>query len=227
MLWIYKRYFAKFLIGALVLFSILISGCVNVNARLEFQEKPEKTFEKMPFKFYVTSLSLNNLLLNNPDKFRDLLVYYWPELFTKAPDNALRVSWSLNVNSNEDFEADAFLSLLLSFVTYGFLPAIDNYETFAYMTVQIGSISKNFKLNEIGRRTTNAGVMLILSTKSLVPEISGAIYGKSLANSQLTVYSGKEKQFLQFFVEAVCSFPKDEILQYYYSQETNQTQLLR
>ena len=213
---------------ALVLLGVCIlsSGCVCVNARLEFLEQQKTTYNQLPCKFYVVSCSLNNLSMKNQQNIKNLLELHWPQLFTRNTENAVPISYHLSVDSDGHFEGDAIPAMLLSFFSYGLLPAFDNYEKQAQMTVKIGNSSKTIYLKEIGRRSANVGVLAILGTKYLIPKVNGATFGNSLTSSSLTVYSNMEKEFLQHFVDAIYAIPRDEILHFYFSQRTQKTELL-
>ena len=224
----YKKHLSNNVAAFLIFFtSILWSGCVDLSARLEYQNPPEKSFQKLPFKFYVQDVSLGNLSVRSSERTGRLFSRYWPELFTDNPENALIVSYGLRINSRDNFDPDAFFSLALSFFSYGILPAFDNYVTQAHIAVVIeNSFNKTYNLLETGRRATNAGVFAILSTKSLIPKVQGAVFGKSFGDKSLTVFRNREKAFLQLFVDALCSFPKNKILEYYFSNKTDVKKLL-
>lgn len=214
---------------------LLTAGCEYLSFALP-QEKPEVQIKKLtyPIKFYLESLEMDSLPSfqweeNTLARCREALVYHWPELFSKTPEQALKIRFSIGWETGKTSNVSAAQRILpiASLLSLGLIPSINDNTQEVGIGIQIKDLEIYDTQKMEYRVRGNYGLFFFLGTCFLLPEhphsIFRAFYG---FEPEFSIPDENLKKFLQIFVNKLHRFPPDKIQELYLSQKTSKSKLL-
>jgi hypothetical protein len=221
--------------GITAMLLLLTAGCEYVSFALP-EEVPEEQSKKLtcPVKFYLEDIEMDLLPSfqwknGTLEQWREALVRYWPELFSRTPEQALKTRFSIGwgTAANVQLSTEQRISHIVSLLSLGLVPSVKNgiYEVKRGVQVEDLEIVKSQKLEY--RIRGNYGLFFFCGTCFLFQEhprtMFRAFYG---TEQEFSIPDKNLKNFLQLFVAELHRLPPDKIQELYLSRKTAHVELL-